>query len=269
MNAPGRARAGGRWASAAGLGALACVCAWATSPPGTANRSLPPVVLPPISHDDPARGLLPPLRWRLGNPAPGLIPEGEANPAAVPDKFSARVRSLDERATLRAFEGAPPVIPHGIIDMNIQTCRACHANGLRAGNLTARMVSHTYLPNCTQCHVEAAGPLSTTGEPFVPSTFVGLRASGYGGTRAWTGAPPVMPHTTFMRTNCVSCHGEHGYDGWRPDHLSRTNCVQCHAPAAEFDQLAPTCGTPDVPDGLIRLLLIRTLPANQEEGTDG
>jgi nitrate reductase (cytochrome), electron transfer subunit len=188
------------------------------------------------------------LAWRLNNPSPGLIPESRANPVAVPDKLAARVRAAESRAGLRAYEGAPPVIPHATAALNIQTCRACHAHGLRAGDKVARMVSHTYLANCTQCHVEAAseGP---SGVWTVENVFAGLRSSGYGGTRAWAGAPPVIPHTTFMRTNCISCHGEHGYDGWRPDHLSRTNCVQCHTPAAEFDQLAPTFGVPDVADG--------------------
>lgn len=189
------------------------------------------------------------LAWRLNNPAPIVISESRANPAAVADKFAARVRANEQRAALRAYEGAPPVIPHPIADLNIQTCRACHAEGLRAGDKVAKMVSHTFLTNCTQCHVESAGPLLGS-EPAPPNSFAGLRPSGYGGTRAWAGAPPVMPHTTFMRTNCVSCHGEHGYDGWRPDHLSRTNCVQCHAPAAAFDQLSPTFNIPDVADGL-------------------
>lgn len=188
------------------------------------------------------------LAWRLNNPAPNLVPESRANPAAVVDKFAARVRSMEQRATLRAYEGAPPVIPHPIAALNVQTCRACHAEGLRTGDKVAKMASHTYMTNCTQCHVESAGPLlDDTAAPA--SSFQGFRSSGYGGTRAWAGAPPVMPHTTFMRTNCVSCHGEHGYDGWRPDHLSRTNCVQCHVPAAEFDQLAPTFGIPNIADG--------------------
>lgn len=194
------------------------------------------------------------LPWRLNNPAPNLVPESLANPFPVADKLAARVRSMEERASLRAYEGAPPVIPHPIAGLNVQTCRACHANGLRAGDKVARMVSHAYLTNCTQCHVEA--DVASPGDPApAANAFTGLRPSGYGGTRAWAGAPPVVPHTTFMRTNCVSCHGEHGYNGWRPDHLSRTNCVQCHALAAEFDQLAPTFGTPDVPDGQARLPL--------------
>jgi cytochrome c-type protein NapB len=185
--------------------------------------------------------------WLLNNAAPVVIPAARANPVAVADKFSARMKSIEERASLRAFEGAPPVVPHPVLDINVQTCRACHAMGLKAGDKTARMVSHTYLVNCTQCHVEK--PIDSTNDVAPANSFVALRASGYGGTRAWAGAPPVMPHTVFMRTNCVACHGEHGYDGWRPDHLSRTNCMQCHVPAAEFEQLAPTFGMPDVPDG--------------------
>jgi len=213
------------------------------APAQVAGVPMPP--MPQQTQPDPDA---PTLRWRLNNPAPNLVPESRANPAAVPDKLAARMKSIEQRATLRAYEGAPPVIPHPIADLNVQTCRACHAHGLQAGDKNVRMVSHTYLINCTQCHVESSGPFLGTA-PVPPNTFTGLRPSGYGGTRAWASAPPVMPHTTFMRTNCVSCHGEHGYDGWRPDHLSRTNCIQCHAPAAQFDQLSPTFGIPDVPDG--------------------
>ncbi len=195
------------------------------------------------------------LSWRLNNPDPIVVPDSRANPAAVADKFAKRALAMESRSQLRAYEGAPPVIPHAIDDLNVQSCRACHAQGLNVGAQVAKMVSHTYLTNCTQCHVEAS--VAADDPRVAPSvlagnSFAGLRASGYGGTRAWAGAPPVMPHSVFMRTNCVSCHGEHGYDGWRPDHLSRTNCIQCHAPAAEFDQLSPTFGEPDVPDGVVR-----------------
>lgn len=186
----------------------------------------------------------PDILWRLNNPAGVIIPESRANPIAVADKFAARVAAMEDRALLRAFEGAPPVIPHPIAGLNVETCRACHAQGLTAGDSVARMVSHTWLVACTQCHVEATSPIGD-GAAMPGNDFVGLRASGYGGTRAWGGAPPVIPHTLFMRTNCVSCHGEHGYDGWRPDHLSRTNCVQCHTPAAGFEQLSPTFGQPE------------------------
>lgn len=203
----------------------------------------------PGSPTPAAAGLLKqPLPWRLNNPTPNIVPEARANPAAIADKLAARARSIEQRAKLRAFEGAPPVVPHPTTDMNVQTCRACHGQGLRAGDKTARMVSHATMTNCTQCHVEAESPL--LGDlPSPSNSFAGCRPSGYGGTRAWAGAPPVMPHAVFMRTNCIACHGEFGYDGWRPDHLSRTNCIQCHGSASEFEQLSPGFGVADVPDG--------------------
>ncbi len=241
------------WANLVAIGAVAVAAAsFGIEQSSPATRTVAGLPVPTLqssaktgSSNDRTTQSLP---WRLNNPAAQLIPQSRANPIAVVDKFAARVRSMEHRASLRAFEGAPPVIPHPIADLNIETCRACHAQGLKAGDKVAKMVSHTFLTNCTQCHVEAAGALFVS-EVDPPNSFVGARSGGYGGTRAWAGAPPVMPHTTFMRTNCVSCHGEHGYDGWRPDHLSRTNCVQCHVPAAEFEQLAPTFGVPDIADG--------------------
>ena len=228
---------------------------WGAGPPSAAPLTVAgqPVPTSPraaglaSAGDRAEQGLL----WRLNNPEPHLISEQRANPVAVVDKFAARVRSMEQRAPLPAYEGAPPVIPHAIADLNVQTCRACHAQGLTAGGKVARMVSHTYLTNCTQCHVEAADVWVNGVRALENGEATGAASGRYVRGRAWTGAPPVVPHTTFMRTNCVSCHGEHGYDGWRPDHLSRTNCVQCHVPAAEFDQLAPTFGVPDVADGQV------------------
>lgn len=230
--------------------ALGCAAAAALGRVGQAQsrpQSVAGMPLPQAASATPAPTSRANQPWLLNNPAPFVVPESKANPVAVADKFAARMRSIEERAGLRAFEGAPPVVPHPLADLNVQTCRACHAVGLRAGDKTARMASHTYLVNCTQCHVEAPIDGETLAGPA--NSFVGRRASGYGGTRAWAGAPPVMPHPVFMRTNCASCHGEYGYNGWRPDHLSRTNCLQCHAPAAEFEQLSPAFGVADLPDG--------------------
>ena len=57
--------------------------------------------------------------------------------------------------------------------------------------------------------------------------------------RASSVAPPVMPHSTLMRVNCLACHGPNGYRGLRTTHPERLNCVQCHAVAAEADQSSP------------------------------
>lgn len=215
-----------------------------TPPPQTAIKSEPQATTQPAAAAPKIS-----VTWLLNTPSPRLVPASKSNPVPVVDKFASRAASIERRAALRAYEGAPPVIPHPIAGLNVQTCRACHAEGLKAGDKIAHMASHTYLINCTQCHVEAANP--ALGDDKGPvNSFVGIRPGGYGGMRAYTGAPPVMPHTVFMRTNCVACHGEFGYDGWRPDHLARTNCIQCHAPAAEFDQLSPAFAIPDLPDGL-------------------
>lgn len=216
-----------------------------TAPRGSA--SMPAPRADPTSPPPPAPSKS--QAWLLNNPAPRLVPAARANPStSAVDKFAARAQSIEARSTLRAYEGAPPVIPHPIAGINVQTCLACHAQGIKAGDKNARMISHAVLTNCTQCHVEAASPMLGK-EPAPVNDFAGRFTGGYGGARAWPGAPPVMPHTTFMRTNCVSCHGEFGYNGWRPDHLSRSNCVQCHAPAGEFDQLSPSFNLPDQPDG--------------------
>ena len=46
--------------------------------------------------------------------------------------------------------------------------------------------------------------------------------------RAFSGAPPTIPHRVFMRDNCISCHGPTGYHEYRTTHPNRTQCMQCH-----------------------------------------
>jgi cytochrome c-type protein NapB len=90
------------------------------------------------------------------------------------------------------------------------------------------------LTNCTQCHVEQQAELL---DPFVLARngFIGLPAP-FEGIRAFSAAPPVVPHSTLMRTECLSCHGPHGPDGMETTHPWRQNCLQCHAPSAVLDQ---------------------------------
>lgn len=190
-----------------------------------------PPDLDPAKRPDPQES-----RRLVTNPVPQSAPTA---PPTLPRERTAALRdSLEQRAALRAYEGAPPVIPHPIKDLDIRTCRTCHASGLRTGDQVARAVSHTYLTNCTQCHVEADNhQFASAANPG--NAFVGLAPQAAGGFRALSGSPPNIPHTTFMRTNCASCHGTHGYPGLQPDHLDRLNCLQCHAPNAELDQLSP------------------------------
>jgi nitrate reductase (cytochrome), electron transfer subunit len=141
---------------------------------------------------------------------------------------------LEARARRRAFDGAPPVVPHPIDQMSSTSCMACHGQGLFIAEAYAPKMSHEFMHNCTQCHVEQWAPdLAPAVE--VSNVFLGLEARG-AGERAWPGAPPTIPHPTFMRENCMACHGPAGPEPIRTTHPWQTNCMQCHAPSAVLDQ---------------------------------
>lgn len=143
---------------------------------------------------------------------------------------------LAARAERRAFDGAPPVVPHPIDQMTSTSCMACHATGAHVGRgVRATKMSHDYMPNCTQCHVEQL-QMDLGSFTFAENTFEGLDAP-LGGDRAWEGAPPTVPHPIFMRENCLSCHGATGPEPIRTTHPWQTNCLQCHAPSALLDQV--------------------------------
>lgn len=143
-------------------------------------------------------------------------------------------RALAARERNRAFNGAPPTIPHPINQRSADSCMACHGKGIKTTSLRVPQMSHAFLANCTQCHVESS---STQMEAFLfrMNHFVGLPAP-ESGPRAFAQAPPQIPHTTWMRSNCMSCHGETGLNGIRTTHPWRVNCQQCHAPSSELDQ---------------------------------
>jgi nitrate reductase (cytochrome), electron transfer subunit len=101
-------------------------------------------------------------------------------------------------------------------------------------------MSHAHLADCTQCHVPAQSPLWPLAqpallEPLTENSFVGLAAYGRG-VRAWPQAPPTIPHPTFMRSDCMSCHGPLGAQALRTAHPERQSCTQCHVPNAGLDQ---------------------------------
>lgn len=146
----------------------------------------------------------------------------------------ARARALAARADRRAFDGAPPVIPHSVDSGSSANCISCHAESVRLGNATAKLMPHAYMASCLQCHAPANGSLFDP-MPVAPNSFVGRPAPGPG-SRAWNGAPPIIPHTTQLRTNCLSCHGPTGQAGLRTPHPAQTSCLQCHSPSAALDQ---------------------------------
>lgn len=162
----------------------------------------------------------------------------------TPDPFAVVVRTeelkqlaLADRAAVRAFDGAPPTIPHPVEQQTDANCLACHGSGMKIGERVASRMSHIKLSNCTQCHIATPSlPFATPRGPN-ESNFVGVYRAG-AGERAWTGAPPAIPHTTWMRQDCASCHGLVSRPGLRTTHIWRTNCTQCHAPSAALDQAA-------------------------------
>lgn len=147
-----------------------------------------------------------------------------------------KLAALADRAKNRAYDGAPPTIPHPAEARSAAACLACHGEGLRVGDRIASRVSHAHFSNCTQCHAEQA-PAGPAFVPDVPETgFVGVFRAGPG-ERASPGAPPTVPHHTWLRENCASCHGLVTRAGTRTTHPWLTNCTQCHAPSAALDRV--------------------------------
>ena len=142
--------------------------------------------------------------------------------------------ALMQREKRRAFNGAPPTIPHAIDQMSTAACMACHQTGAATETLRIPKMSHAFYANCTQCHVEQ-NPTHLAAEIFQPNTFVGLAAP-EGGPRAYTGAPPQIPHSTWMREDCLSCHGPTSFVGIQTTHPWRSQCQQCHTASSELEQ---------------------------------
>ncbi len=144
------------------------------------------------------------------------------------------------RASRRAFNGAPPIIPHAVERTSDAACFACHGHGLRIGDRVAQRMSHEFLANCLQCHAPPPPTALAAVDVRVENTFVGLPAPTKG-ERAFPGAPPTIPHSTWMREQCLACHGgQAGWPGLESTHPWRSNCQQCHAPSAKLEQAVTT-----------------------------
>lgn len=155
--------------------------------------------------------------------------------------------ALTRRAARRAYDGAPPTVPHPVDQRAVPNCSVCHEEGAKIGELIAPAMSHPSFQSCQQCHVQgavAAPPLVAASNPSANALVAARGAAnefaplafGGPGQRAWPGAPPVMPHQLWMRQRCDSCHGVSGHPGLRTSHPDRQSCVQCHAPQAAIEQ---------------------------------
>lgn len=149
--------------------------------------------------------------------------------------------ALLKRAQNRAFDGAPPTVPHPIMQTGRPDCLVCHRTGLKIHGRTASAVSHHEMQNCTQCHTSCKRQAPDSGrtwpEENIPwkNGFAG-KISKASGPRAFAIGPPQIPHPTFMREKCDSCHGLNGNLSMRSTHPNRLNCEQCHVGAASDDQ---------------------------------
>lgn len=142
-----------------------------------------------------------------------------------------KAAALRDRLRTRAFDGAPPVVPHRVEHQSAASCLVCHGEGLKLGDRIATKISHPHYANCLQCHVEQVATVPTASgddNSVIANQFAGVQRSGPG-SRAMPGAPPTIPHGTFLRNDCLSCHGLVARPGLRTTHPWLGNCVQCHA----------------------------------------
>ena len=196
---------------------------------------------PPL-RERPDAGFVPPARthaeleqrpWTGGPAASGWRESKEiaARTAKRQDPEHARIEAaVSERASRRAFDGAPPVVPHPVRAHGAAECLACHADGFVLGSRRASPVPHASYASCTQCHVSALAPftlLAASPAAEARSSWKGL-ASPTGGVVAYDGAPPAVPHPTLMRERCESCHGPDGRAALQTPHPERRSCLQCH-----------------------------------------
>lgn len=140
-------------------------------------------------------------------------------------------RTTGERATTRAYDGAPPPVPH---DATLGTCTTCHTDegaaiagvGVAPASPHGGAAAAGLMQRCRQCHVSVQ-----TGALFVASSFTGLAQGPWKGSRATPGAPPTIPHPLQLRENCLSCHGgPAAREEIRTTHPERVRCRQCHVP---------------------------------------
>ncbi len=136
-------------------------------------------------------------------------------------------RSLTDYYNRRAYQGAPPTVPHPVDPQSFggDDCTQCHATGDYVPQLEAYapIVPHPELLSCNQCHV----PVVST-ELFVETDWQTLAPPTLGDT-VLIDSPPPIPHALQLREDCASCHaGPAAPEEIRVTHPERESCTQCH-----------------------------------------
>jgi len=143
-----------------------------------------------------------------------------------------KITETDKRAQLRAFYTAPPVIPHEVTNRGQKECLYCHQDVMKVEGRISVKTPHPQMYNCQQCHVQG-----NIDKPMmkIENYFQGLQEPKKG-AKAHEFAPTTIPHRTFMRENCLSCHGPDNPDeNMRTPHPERSNCRQCHVTQSDVE----------------------------------
>lgn len=167
----------------------------------------------------------------------GMFSDSRAALAALQTEQSVpSTRTLNEFYSRRAYPGAPPFIPHKLLDargIGARSCNACHATGgwAPAFNAYTPVTPHPELESCLSCHV----PGQEKPALFAESTFIPATRPEIAAAPLPLGPPPV-PHPLEMRANCQACHaGPGAVKEIRTPHPERQNCRQCHVSPATDD----------------------------------
>jgi nitrate reductase cytochrome c-type subunit len=60
----------------------------------------------------------------------------------------------------RAFNGAPPTIPHPVDQMSSNSCMACHGDGVKTATLRISKMSHQFWPIALSATLKIASQVS-------------------------------------------------------------------------------------------------------------
>ncbi|MCF6284629.1 MAG: nitrate reductase cytochrome c-type subunit [Candidatus Hydrogenedentes bacterium] len=139
----------------------------------------------------------------------------------------AKVRTLREYYSRRAYAGAPPIIPHAVENDGVisDACLTCHKDGgyVPEYNAYTPVTPHPEMANCRQCHV-----VQVTEGLFAETEWV-QPALPKRGRQTIPGGPLQIPHPLQFRENCLACHtGPQAVVEIRSSHPERENCLQCH-----------------------------------------
>jgi len=153
----------------------------------------------------------------------------DQGPAASSSVAALAKSGAEQRAERRAYDGAPPVIPHRAESAR---CVECHGAqrievpglGFSPPSPHAKELAEGALARCRQCHVERRSE-----KLFAETEFAGLRQDLRHGPRQTELSPPRIPHRVFMRENCAACHtGPAARAAIETPHPERVRCRQCH-----------------------------------------